>query len=324
MKRLFIVVLAFTMVLAITPQASSKSSIDYPKDTIKIIVPYSAGGSTSLMARIIATELSKKLGEAVVVVNKPGGSGAVGMFEVSKSKPDGYTLIITALGPAVLTPLNTNVGYTNKDFAAISHCSSLSSLIFVRSDSGFNTLDDLVKKAEANYGKLTYSTPGAGLTGHVACELFMEKLGKPGLFTMVPFNSGVEATTAVLGRHIDFSFGDAGDTADYVKMGTLKVIAVASEKRDPFVPDVPTFKELGYDLVIGPWWGFVAPARTPKEIIEFLDGKIRDCLELPEVIDKFNKVNQPVFYLNHTDFTTKWTRDFKSYKRVLEKIKLGK
>ncbi|MDW7661883.1 MAG: tripartite tricarboxylate transporter substrate binding protein [Bacillota bacterium] len=302
------------------PEAPETPSIDYPTRNITVLVPFSAGGSTDLLARIITDPLSQNLGAPMVVDNRPGGGGAIAMNALAAAAPDGYTIALTSLGPAMLTPNQGDVGYSDEEFAPITQVSFLPSMLFIGADKGFTTLAELVEAAEEDFGAMTYSTSGAGGTGHVACELFLAELGKPGLFNMVPFDSGTEATTAVLGGHIDFSFGDAGDTADYIADGTLIALAIASEERDPMFPDVPTFRELGYDVIIGPWWGFAAPAGTPEEILAILDEGIREVIEDPEVAEQMIRINNPVVYRNTAEFTAKWHEDFEMYRTIIAEI----
>lgn len=323
MKKFISIILILTMILAIDilPGFSSQE-IDYPTDNITVYVPFSAGGSTDIMARIIAEPVGKSLGVPMVVENRPGGGGAIAMSALATADPDGYTIALTSLGPAMLTPNQGDVGYTDEEFAPISQTSSLPSMLFVSTKhSEYETLDELVAAAKEKYGEMTYAATGAGGTGHVACELFMEELGEKGIFNMVPFDSGVEATTAVLGGHIEFSLGDAGDTAAHVADGNLRVLAIASDERDPMFPNVPTFKELGYDVVIGPWWGFAAPIGTPEEIIDILDDAIKEALENPKVIEQMMNINSPVVYTETIPFAQKWHQDFEMYRTMIQAIK---
>ena len=320
MKKVYLVLLAFLMVVAFAGAGGSEEAAVYPADHITVYVPFPAGGSTDLMARIIAEPLGEILGVPLVVENRPGGGGAIAMNALSKADPDGYTIALTSLGPAMLTPNQGDVGYTDKEFAPICQTSFLPTMLFVSSDSEYDTLDELVAAAKEKYGEMTYASTGAGGTGHVACELFQAELGESGLFNMVPFDSGVEATTAVLGGHIVFSLGDAGDTADHITDGNLRVLAIASEERDSWFPDIPTFREQGYDVIIGPWWGFAAPIGTPKEIIDVLDDAIKEALENQTVVEQMMNINSPVVYTETTAFTEKWHRDFEMYRTMIQAI----
>lgn len=323
MKKTFLVFFVFLMAATFASangQQEAASAENYPNDNITVFVPFPAGGSTDLMARIVSKPLGEILGVPMVVENRPGGGGAIAMNGLSTAKPDGYTIALTSLGPAMLTPNQGDVGYTDKEFAPISQTSFLPTMLFVSSDSEYDTLDELVAGAKSKYGEMTYSSTGAGGTGHVACELFQSALGEPGVFNMVPFDSGTEATTAVLGGHIEFSLGDAGDTSDYIADGSLKVLAIASAERDPMFPDVPTFRELGYDVVIGPWWGFAAPVGTPKEILDILDDGIKQALENPTVVKQMMNINSPVVYTETTAFTEKWHQDFEMYHTMIQAI----
>lgn len=294
------------------------ASLDYPNGTIKILVPFSAGGGTDLLARAVAPELSERLGGASVIVeNKPGGSGAIGMSELQNAKPDGLTLAITSAGPTTLTPNNSDVGYTNKEFAPICQISSLPIAFFVRTDSGIENMEQLLAKAQENPGAMTFATSGAGLIQHITVEMFLKEIGSQGLFTHVPFDGGVEAITALVGGQVDFCVGDAADAASFMSEGNLLCIAVTSEETDPSFPDSPTMKELGYDLVSASWWGFAAPAGTPDEIIDLLDATIKDCLEDPELVEIFGNLQQPVDYKDREAFTNMWMTNFDLFKEII-------
>ena len=303
------------------PASSEATSVDFPTATIKIIVPFNPGGSTDLMARVLAPEMSARLGVPVIVENKPGGGGAIGMIEMIQSNPDGHTIILCSISAATLTPNNSDVGYTNKEMAPIAQIAQLSTGIYVRADSGITTVEEFIEVCEAEYGTKTFSTSGTGGVHHLTAELFMKAIDKPGLINHVPFDSGTEAITAVLGNQVDFSFGDAGDGLPFVEDGTLRVLAMGSDPgRDYYFPDVPSFKELGYDVVMGPWTGFAAPAGTPIEIIELLDNTIKECMELPNIIEGFKNLSQPIAYMDHTDFTEKWMAEYDKNKAIIEGI----
>lgn len=316
MKKIVAALLALTFLMSFTATAG-----DYPTRTIKIVVPFSAGGGTDLMARAIAPELSERLGgKSVIVENKAGGSGAIGMSVLQHAKPDGYTLAITSAGPTTLTPNHSDVGYTNKEFAPICQVSSLPIAIFVHVDSGIETLAQLIAKAEKNFGSMTYSTSGAGLIQHVTMEMFLQEIGKPGLFNHVPFDGGVEAVTALLGKQVDFCVGDSADTSAFINEGTLRCLAVTSEESDPLLPGAPTLKELGYNLVSGSWWGFAAPAGTPGEIIKKLDAAIYDCLQDPELVKIFGNLSQPIDYKPQAEFTKMWMTNFDIFKEIIANL----
>ncbi len=305
------------------PTSPEATSVKFPTSTIKIIVPFNAGGSTDLLARLLAPELSTRFGVPVIVENKPGGGGAIGMVEMINSKPDGHTLILCSVNAATLTPNSSDVGYTNKEMAPISQLTKMATGIIVNAESGITNLDEFIAACEANPGKMTFSTTGAGSIHHLTAERFMQEIGKPGLINHVPFDSGTEAIAAVLGKQINFSFGDAADCLPFVKDGKLRVIAIASDPdRDTFLPDAPTFKELGYKIPqMGPWTALAAPAATPKEVIAKLDETVKECMELPSVKEGLIKLSLAPAYMNSADITDKWMTEYDENKALIEGLK---
>lgn len=289
--------------------------------TIKIIVPFNPGGSTDMLARLLAPELSTRLGVPVVVENKPGGGGAIGMIEMIKSKPDGQTLILTSINAATLTPNISDVGYTNKEMVPISELTKMSTGIIVSTDSGINSIEDLIAAAEKTPG-MTYSTTGTGSIHHLTAEKFMQEIGKPGLLNHVPFDSGTEAIAAVLGQQINFSFGDAADCLAFVKDGKLKVLAIASDPgRDLFLPDVPTFKELGYNIAqMGPWTALAAPAGTPDAVVNKLDETVKEVMDLPAIQEGLVKLSLAPAYLNRAEITEKWMREYEQNGALIKSL----
>lgn len=276
-----------------------------------------------MLARLIAPELSSRLGVPVVVENKPGGGGAIGMIEMIKSKPDGHTMILTSVNAATLTPNISDVGYTNKEMVPISQLTKMSTGIIVNAESNINTVEEFIAAAEAKPG-MTYSTTGAGSIHNLAAEKFMREIGKPGLINHVPFDSGTEAIAAVLGKQIDFSFGDAADCLPFVKDGKLKVIAIASDPdRDIFLPDSPTFKELGYNIgQMGPWTALAAPAGTPDEVINKLDETVKEIMDLKTIQDGLVKLSLAPAYMNRAQITEKWMNEYEQNGALIKELGL--
>lgn len=330
MKKIFGLIMATILLVASgcsastpAPAPSEPAAVKFPTSTIKIIVPFNAGGSTDMLARLLAPELSSRLGAPVVVENKPGGGGAIGMLEMLNSKPDGHTLILTSVNAATLTPNNSDVGYTNKEMQPISQLTKVSTGIIVNAESGITNLDEFLAKVEANPGKMTFSTTGAGSIHHLTAELFMKEIGKPGLINHVPFDSGTEAIAAVLGKQIDFSFGDAADCLPFVKDGKLRVIAMAADPgRDSFFPEAPSFKELGYNIPqMGPWTALAAPIDTPKEVITKLDETVKEVMALPGIQEGLSKLSLAPAYMNSADITKKWMAEYDQNKALIEGLK---
>ncbi len=300
--------------------AVSARAADWPKSTIKIIVPYTAGGGTDLMSRSISTELAKKLGVSVVVENNPGGGGGIAMAKLARAKADGYTIILTTVGAATLTPNSSDVGYTNKEFAPLCQIADVPNVIAVHKDSGIKTLAEYFKKAEAKPGSVNYGTSGAGLTQNVQMEALLLEMGKPGLVTHVPFNGGSQAAASLLGKQIDACVTIVPEVLPNIQNGTFIGLAITSSKRDKALPNVPTLKELGYKIEGGVWYGFAAPAAAPAAARKILEEGIKATVELPAIQEVFTKLGNPVEYLDSAAFKAKWMKNFDENKAVLARM----
>jgi tripartite-type tricarboxylate transporter receptor subunit TctC len=321
MKNFILSLLIFCLmvVTANASQLKDTTELDWPKKNIKIIVPYAGGGSTDLMARLMATEFSKKFPVSAFVENKTGGGGSVGMLEAAKSKPDGYTIIMTSIGACTIIPNSRNVGYTDEDFSPISQMTEIYNVIGVHADSGIKTFNELISKAKENFGKMTYASPGIGLTQNVQMESLLLGMDAAGLFTHVPYSGGTEVITALLGKQVDVALAVRPEMISSINDGNIIALAIIAPQRDPSLPNVPTLKELGINLSGGVWYGMAAPAGTPKAIVKLLDESIHGFLQQQDIIDKFSNLKQPIVYLNHEDFAEKWTSDYKTYQEFFKK-----
>ncbi len=320
MRKLYGTLAAAFLVLCLP--ALALGAAGWPKSTIKIIVPYTAGGGADLMSRALAPELSKILGVSVVVEDVPGGGGGIAMAKLMRSKPDGYTIIHTTVGAATLTPNSSDVGYTDKEFAPIAQVADVPNVIAVHKDSGIKTLKELFEKAEKE--NLTYSTSGAGLTQNVQMEALFLSINKPGLLTHVPFGGGSQAMAALLGKQVDCGVAIVPEPLPHIQNGTFTALAITSSERDPALPDVPTMKELGYSLEGGVWYGFAAPAKTPGDVIARLEAAFAQAAKEPAIIETFRKLGNPVRFLGSKEFAAKWKNDFETNKKVLEAMKAQK
>ncbi len=254
----------------------------YPSKPIKLIVPYPPGGNTDIVARMYSQKLAERLGQPVVIDNRGGAAGAIGMAVAAKSANDGYTLVIGDLGTMVIAPLaNPGAGYTQKDLAPISLVSSVSIVVSVNPNSPDKTFADFLARAKAQPGKLTYGTGGVGGPGHLAFEMLRSMTGVDILH--VPFKGGAQAITGLLGEQVDIVVD--GTAIAQVKAGRLKALAVTGP-RLPALPDVPGIGETVNGYVFTNWWGFLAPAGAPPEAIKRINEELTAIAALPEVRDR--------------------------------------
>ncbi|MFJ7936705.1 tripartite tricarboxylate transporter substrate binding protein [Sporosarcina sp. NPDC096371] len=301
--------------------SASKDGADYPKRPITLIIPYAAGGSADIQARLIGESLQKQLGQAVNVVSRAGGAGATGMNAVKSSKADGYTIILTAVGPSTLTPNANQVGYNvTEDFFPIAQVSEAPYGLAVNGESTIQSLDKLLDYAGKNAGKATFGTTGAGLHQHIVMSDFLNQIQGADM-EHIPFEGGAEAVSALLGNHVTATMNTISEIIPHEESGGLKIVAVTSDERLKDLPDVPTFKELGYQLVgQGAWFGIMAPKDTPEEIVNILDASIKKALEDEAVKKQFDNAGLPIQYLDSAQFTEKVKEENEKNAKVIQAL----
>lgn len=265
--------------------AAAATAQPYPSQPVKLIVPYPPGGNTDIVARLYAQKLSERLGQPVVIDNRGGAAGTLGVGIAAKSPNDGYTLVIGDLGSLVIGPLSKpGIGYDpQKDFAAVSLVSTVSIVVTANPKSGINSMPDLLARAKAQPGKLNAGTGGQAGPGHLALELLRTMAGVD--IVHVPFKGGAAATTALLGEQVDVVID--GSAMGQVKGGKLKAIAVTGP-RLPALPDVPGIGETvkGYEFTN--WWGILAPAGTPAAAVTRLNQELTAIAAMPDVREKLS------------------------------------
>ena len=298
--------------------AGAGASAAYPEKPIQLIVPYGAGGSTDLLARAVAQVAPKYFPQPVVVVNKGGGGGIPGRVEVVRAKPDGYTLLFGwGSGEDLVVPHQRKLPYDLfTDFETVCRLSIHSIALAVPASSPHKTLADLVKAAKGKeYVTASVSTKGASVD--VTFLLFGKAAGIK--VNTIPGAGGADAITKLVGGHVDFGGGHPSEILPHMKAGRLRALAVALENRDGSIPDVPTFREQGFDVVTaGSVKGVAAPKGTPKEVIAYLEKKFQEVANDPEFRKIMGDLGQPVDYLNAADYKV-WFR--KSYDQFGELYK---
>jgi tripartite-type tricarboxylate transporter receptor subunit TctC len=257
----------------------------YPSQPIKLIVPYPPGGNTDIVARIYAQKLSERVGQPVVIDNRGGAAGALGMGIAAKAPGDGYTLVIGDLGSLVIGPISKpGIGYDpQKDLAPISAVTSVSIVVTANPKSGINSMPDLLARAKAQPGKLNAGTGGQGGPGHLALELLRSMSGAD--IVHVPFKGGAQAVTALLGEQVDVVID--GSAMAQVKGGKLKAIAVTGP-RLAALPDVPSIGETVKGFEFTNWWGILAPAGTPATAVNRLSQELTAIAAMPDVRERLS------------------------------------
>jgi len=254
----------------------------FPEHAIKLVVPWSPGGATDVLGRILAKGLTAQLKQTVVVENKAGAGGNIGTSAFVREKADGYSLLVATSSTNAANPhLYKRLGFdAQKDFAPVAFVANIPNVLEVPKGSRFTSVGDLLAFAKENPGQLNYGSAGVGSSQHLATSLLQHTTGAS--FTHIPYKGSGPAVSDLLGKQLDFMI-DTGSMAQ-VKGGNLNALAVASKKRIPFLPDVPTFEEAGIkDMVASAWYGIVAPTGTPADVVDTLNKAVNNALKDPQI-----------------------------------------
>ena len=288
---------------------------DFPSRPVMIIVPYGAGGGVSINARALAPYLEKTLGTRVLVENREGAGGITGHTAGALAKPDGYTL--TMVSPAICASpwLVPNVRFTPESFAFIGQVSFVPNMLAVSADSKFQTLKDLVDAMRAAPDTLSTGMEAGWPSSSVADLVFLSKAGVKA--KVVPgFKGGAEKIAAVLGGHLDFSVNNTQEVMPLYEAKRIRILAMVAPDRSPLFPDVPTFRELGYDVTTGVWRTLAAPKDTPQPVLDKLAAALKAALQLPELKDDFAKVQLTVDYLDPAAARARAMAEYDAYGKL--------
>lgn len=295
-KALFVFVLAIFLVTSVFAQGAQEAS--FPAKQINIVVGASAGGTSDVVTRFLAKDVEEQLGVPIIVTNKPGGSCSVAFEYMSAQKPDGYNMMYMPVESAMVKPL----GLTKLEPSAIRYIGLamyLPATVTVNKSSPWNTFADLIAYAKANPGKVTVGNSGTGSIWHFAAAGIEQACGVK--FNHVPFDGGAAAATAVMGGHINVATVAPGEVLAGVQGGDLKVLAIVDNNRSVLYPDVPSFKELGYDVKILGWGAFGVPGGTPDDIVAVLENAFAKAIQSQGFKDLCTKYGLTPGYLSASD-----------------------
>jgi tripartite-type tricarboxylate transporter receptor subunit TctC len=283
MRALFLVV---GLIVSITARAQ-----DWPAKTVRIIVPFPAGGSADALPRVIGERLAKQWGQPVIVDNRPGSAGNIGAAAVFQAEPDGYTLLSAPPPPLVINRLlYPKLAYDSTQFVPMTVIAAIPNVLLVHPKLGVDSLADLISHAKNNPGKLNYASQGSGTTSHLTAELFKSMAGALRI-THVPYKGTAPALADLLGGQVDMMFDNLGVSLPHVKAGKLRALAVASTRRFRSLPEVPTLGETlpGFESVA--WFGIVGPPKTPSAIAEKVAAGVAEALRVPDILRRLSELS---------------------------------
>ena len=317
MKKLLISAL-FGFAAAITVQAQT-----WPEKTVTLVVPFPAGGSTDSVARALSPKLADRFSRTVIVDNKAGATGTIGATFVKRAAPDGYTLLVTSLGPLVIAPhLIKGVQYDpQKDFDPITVALQAPNVLVVPASSPHKTLADVVAFHKANPGKMTFASSGNGSSDHLTVELFWQQTGTSGLH--IPYKGGAPAISDLLGGQVDASFQNVNAVLQQIKAGKLRALAVTSHARIDILPEVPTMAEAGVKNVeVYSWQAVVAPKGLPVDVRSKLHAAIAAALADPQIKQQFTALGFEIIANTPEQFAAFQAQEFARWKKVIETGKI--
>ncbi len=306
--------------LAMCLAAPGGASEAWPQKPITLIVPWAAGGSTDILARVLSEHLTRSLGQPVIVDNKPGASGNIGSAMVARARPDGYTLLVGSMSTHAMNPaLMSNMPFRGvDDFTPLGLLAYVTNTMVVHPSVPAQNVKELVAYAKANPGKLAYASAGPGSTNHLSAVLFEKMAGIQMLH--VPYKGGAPAVVDTVAGQTQLLFSAGTQTLPHVKAGKLRLLAVTESKRSPLLPNVPTVAETlpGYELAV--WYGAFGPKGMPAELTARLNREINTVMALPEVKAKMNAIGVETATSTPQQFATILRRDADRYGKLIREL----
>ena len=316
--------IALLAIVVLVGSAPADAQTPYPTRSIECVIPFAPGGPTDTAIRIIQPQLSANLGVPLVLVNKAGGGGALGMDAVAKAKPDGYTLAATVRSTVTILPATQpDVTYKLSDFAVVGAFAVDSQVVLVKAGSPWKTLEELVEFAKKNPGKLSYGTAGLGTNSFFTMELLKLTYGLD--MTHVPFGGSGPVKNAVLGGHVQVGAASLSPMLSVLRSGDVVALATSATKRIASIPNVPTMTEKGQpDASLSTWAEIYAPAKTPKAVVDRLAQALEKTMKDPAVVSAIEKAGLVVEYHTPEDTLKLIQRENEIVTRLAKQLGLGK
>ena len=313
--------LGFIVLAASSAAATAQSAANYPAKPIRLVVPYSPGASNDTLSRATAEAMSPLLGQSIVIDNRPGAGGMIGAENAARSAPDGYTILNVQASFATNAAIRAKMPYdVASDFAYIGMMARSPMVIVVHPSMPVKSVKDLVALARKRPGDLNYGSSGTGGSNHLATELFAKTANIR--ITHVPYKGIGPAMIDLIGGHVQMVVTSLPSALVQVKGGRLKAIGVASEKRSPFAPEIPTVKEGGVDYVSELWWGLAAPGKTPPAIVEKLSAALLKAMQTPQLKQRYATEGAEPVPMSPQQFTKYVMNEVARWKQVVKEAGL--
>ena len=313
--------LGLSVAAGLAPVSSAWAA--YPEKTITLVVPFPPGGTTDMVARLLATKMGEKLGQSVIVDNKAGATGSIGATFVKRAPADGYTVLVSSLGPFVIVPhLIKGIGYdATKDFDYLTLAAQSPNVLVVPPQSPFKSVADVIAAQRKKPDSVTFASSGNGSSDHLSAVLFWQQTGTSGLH--VPYKGGGPAISDLLGGNVDASFQNVNNVIQHIKAGKLRVLAVADDKRAAVLPDVPTLSDSGVkDADVLSWQGVAAPKGLPADVKKRLVDALQAALKDPQIKTRLNEIGLEIVANTPEQFAASQAKEFARWKKVIEDRKI--
>jgi tripartite-type tricarboxylate transporter receptor subunit TctC len=311
------------LAVALAAIAAPAAAQDYPNRTIRFIVPFGAGGPTDVFTRALGEELRKSLGQPIVMENRPGAGTIIGTTEVARAAPDGYTLLMISATQTTVETLNPNKSYRlMRDFVPVAPLMNSELVLVVPERSPANTLQDLIKLAKAKPGTLNYGSSGPGSNYHMAGELIKNLAGID--IVHIPYKGSTGARGDIVSGQIDMMFDSVPTMAPTIEGGRVKALGTSGKVRSPILPNVPTIAEAGiaeYNATI--WIGVMAPAGTPKEIVELLNREINKILARPDIAESWRRQGANTMVMSPQEFGSYIEAEIERWGKLIKANNIG-
>ncbi|HVX92209.1 MAG TPA: tripartite tricarboxylate transporter substrate binding protein [Xanthobacteraceae bacterium] len=290
-KPVSVIILAGVLLTAAQANAQQTDAADYPSRAVKIVVTVPAGGGVDTVTRMVAEHMRQQLGQPFVVENRAGASGNLGAETVYNAEPDGYTLMASQPAPLTINRfLYKKLTFDPTALEPVAVMSKIPNVLMVRNDFPAKTAQEFIAYAKANPGKLNYASQGTGTTSHLTAELFMARTGLK--LVHIPYKGTAPALNDLIAGHVDLIFMELASAIRLHNGGKARILAVATDKRNPALPDIPTLEEAGVpNFESATWNAIAAPPKTPKPIIAKLNKAVNEALKSPELQDHFKKLS---------------------------------